>query len=69
MYSTISVPVETKQLIRRIQKADQLNLTINLQKYLQDTALGRDLLESIDDVICTGRNYYPKPVKFFKFKV
>ena len=31
MYSTISVPLETKQLIRRIQRVDQLTVSINLQ--------------------------------------
>ena len=33
MYSTISVPLETKQLIRRIQRAEQLTVSINLQVY------------------------------------
>ena len=31
MYSTISVPLETKQLIRRIQRVEQLTVSINLQ--------------------------------------
>ena len=31
MYATISVPQETKELIRRILRADQLTIAINLQ--------------------------------------
>ena len=31
IYSTISVPLETKQLIRHIQRAEQLTVSINLK--------------------------------------
>ena len=77
MYATISVPQETKELIRRILRADQLTIAINLQvkkniftfknpqflqKNLQDTSMGRDLLESID-LICSGREFWMKPVR------
>ena len=78
MVSSVAVPLETRQLIRRIQRADQLTVAINLQvraalvlvifkhyfcaqKNLQDTQMGRDLLESID-LICAGEKYLPPPV-------
>ena len=33
IYSTVSVPLETKQLIRHIQRAEQLTVSINLKVY------------------------------------
>ena len=38
-------------------------IKIQFQKNLQDTVMGRDLLESID-LLCAGENYYPQPVCF-----
>ena len=35
IYSTISVPLETKQLIRHIQRAEQLTVSINLKVYFE----------------------------------
>ena len=78
MYSTISVPLETKQLIRRIQRAEQLTVSINLQVYWRSiyditnrfSPLKKNLHDTEKgrellesiDLICTGEQYYPPPV-------
>jgi len=56
--ATIAVPLEMKELYRQIQRAEQLTVSINLQKNLHDSSMGRDLLRSING-LCTKEKQFP----------
>ena len=78
MYSTISVPLETKQLIRRIQRAEKLTVSINLQVRCKALFVMQQKFSCFQknlndtekgrhllesiDLICTGEQYFPPPV-------
>ena len=52
MVSSVAVPLETRQLIRRIQRADQLTVAINLQVR---AALVLGILSSSNIFLCSEK--------------
>ena len=72
--STISVPLDMKELYRVIQRAEQLTVSINLQviakkrksqitlvtfqRNLQESSMGRDLLRAING-LCSDEKQLP----------